>query len=224
MAIAVTHARSLRLTLALPLALALVPIALQGQDSPARASTIGLAPGELLIGAWLGGAWSSSYQVSVPNPPQFDFGLAAVRLSIVMVAVDRFALAWTVDAIPLALLGSVPDRRPLGSLVAPSTGTVAAIGVSPLGLELYAAPVRHLRLVVHSSAGILDFARAVPLPEGRGFNFTYQFGGGVQWVIGNGMAFTAGYRWHHLSNGRSALSNPGVNSNILYLGWSRPLK
>ncbi len=51
-------------------------------------------------------------------------------------------------------------------------------------------------------------------------NFTGDFGGGVQWKTGARRAWTIGYRYHHVSNGYRADTNPGFDSNLFYVGFS----
>jgi hypothetical protein len=59
------------------------------------------------------------------------------------------------------------------------------------------------------------------MPEGTTrFSFTAQSGVGLRLHVAPRRALLLGYRFHHLSNGDRAETNPGVNSNLVYGGIS----
>jgi hypothetical protein len=49
----------------------------------------------------------------------------------------------------------------------------------------------------------------------------FDYGAGVDVVLRNGRAATIGYRFHHISNAGSGPSNPGLDANIVYVGFRR---
>jgi len=55
----------------------------------------------------------------------------------------------------------------------------------------------------------------------RSFNFTWEFGGGLLWEYHSRHWIEAGYRFHHLSNMDTADENPGLDANLIYVGWQR---
>lgn len=61
-----------------------------------------------------------------------------------------------------------------------------------------------------------------PIPEdtSRG-NFTAHWGAGVRLRPRGAHAVVVAYRFQHLSNGNQLGSNPGVNSHVVLIGWSR---
>jgi opacity protein-like surface antigen len=61
-----------------------------------------------------------------------------------------------------------------------------------------------------------------PIPSERGtqFNFVFDVGAGFRIVLTPNLLLSAGYRYHHLSNGFRGQVNPGVDANLLYLGVS----
>ncbi len=61
-----------------------------------------------------------------------------------------------------------------------------------------------------------------PFPDERGvpFNFTLELGGGIEIIILENISLTAGYKYHHMSNGQFGEVNPGVDSNIFYTGFT----
>ncbi|MBI2467313.1 MAG: acyloxyacyl hydrolase [Candidatus Rokubacteria bacterium] len=51
--------------------------------------------------------------------------------------------------------------------------------------------------------------------------FTLQAGIGLLFFVSERTAITAGYRFHHLSNGNVCSGNPGLDSSLFVLGVSR---
>jgi len=58
----------------------------------------------------------------------------------------------------------------------------------------------------------------VPNALGRSLNFMFDLGAGVRVVLTPTLTLTAGYRYHHLSNGFRGQINPGVDANLFRLG------
>ena len=52
------------------------------------------------------------------------------------------------------------------------------------------------------------------------FNFTFDFGGGVQIVRSSGRAITIAYKYQHISNGDHSPINLGVDVQMVYGGFS----
>ena len=69
-----------------------------------------------------------------------------------------------------------------------------------------------------STLGTIWFTRPVPEPSARAFNFTFDVRAGVLWQLRGANALRVGYMFHHLSNGYTAPSNPGVDGAIGVLG------
>jgi hypothetical protein len=62
---------------------------------------------------------------------------------------------------------------------------------------------------------------SAPVPEGtKRANFTAHWGGGVRLAVAGGRSLVLGYRLQHLSNGNQLQTNPGVNSHVLFAGFS----
>jgi hypothetical protein len=53
------------------------------------------------------------------------------------------------------------------------------------------------------------------------FNFTAQFGGGLQLLSpGRRTALDVGYKYHHISNANLDRTNPGMASHMFFVGVS----
>ena len=92
------------------------------------------------------------------------------------------------------------------------------MGVRPAGLRLTFRPDEHLQPFLAGSTGLAFFNRSVPNALGRSLNFMFDVGAGVRVVVTSALILTAGYRYHHLSNGFRGQINPGVDANLFQLG------
>jgi hypothetical protein len=181
-----------------------------------------------------GGSYNSQTQIDNPYAVTADnafrpsnnrgvrFGAIGLCYGRILLANDRFAFKYTFNAIPVAVL-SYPDiNRDLGIQV-PGSETrrnVFGAGLSPIGFQLYFRPQNRLKPFVSTSGGFIFFGDPVPRLNGSRFNFTYDFGGGVQIFRDSRRAFTFGYKYQRLSNGGRALNNPGFDGHVVYFGYS----
>ena len=131
-------------------------------------------------------------------------------------------LKYTADLVPVALETQRTTFYTVhGKVLRNPPGTVFGAGANPFGLQLNFGHKR-LQPFINSSAGFLYFTRQVPAPASSQFNFTFNFGGGVQFFTASRRSFTTGYKYHHLSNAETGTINPGIDSNIIYIGFSVP--
>jgi len=72
----------------------------------------------------------------------------------------------------------------------------------------------------NGTAGFLYFSKDVPQPGAAQFNFTFDFGGGVDFVKNSGRTISVGYKYQHISNGDRSPINPGVDVQMIYVGYS----
>lgn len=94
----------------------------------------------------------------------------------------------------------------------------SGFGITPIGFQFNINQDNIIQPFFKSSAGFIYFKK--PFPDNRGvqFNFTLELGGGLEFVITDNFSLTAGYKYHHMSNGQFGQINPGVDSNIFYSG------
>ena len=194
----------------------------------AQAST---APqlGDRSIGAWMG--FSASSTVAGVGSQKRQLLLMGVRAEWVIESFGPVALAATSDIVPLALVTHNPtyivrhltvqgiefeQKQPTGEK------PVFGAGVAPFGFKLYLLHGRSLRLYGVGAVGGLWFTRNMPVPEARRFNASFEYGGGLELLRAPNRTVVVGYKFHHLSNANSAAFNPGLDSNVFYVGLSRP--
>ncbi|HEY0173749.1 MAG TPA: acyloxyacyl hydrolase [Pyrinomonadaceae bacterium] len=167
------------------------------------------------FGFWGGGSLSAPTLIGTTEGVRF--GLVGLRYARVLARGDSLALKYTVDAVPLASM-SFPGFEPGGARRV--RRTITGAGLSPVGFQLNFRRRERVQPFAQGSGGFLYLGERVPDERGAQFNFTADFGGGVQWKTGARRAWTIGYRYHHVSNGYRADVNPGFDSNIFYVGFS----
>ena len=102
-----------------------------------------------------------------------------------------------------------------------SVQTAVGMGFSPFGLKMYLNPQGKTRPFAHTAAGGILFSSAVPVHNSTRLNFTVEYGGGLEFVGGDGRSGIVGFRFHHISNGSFGQVNPGLDANVIYVGFKK---
>ena len=153
-----------------------------------------------------------------------------VHLTAALLRARGFTLAYAPEVVPLLLVSDNPTyhivRRPdvpemFQEREIDGTGHVAGFGGSPIGFEGRLHVGSRLRLYTATAAGFLMFTRNTPDPYARRFNYSFEFGGGLDYRLPNAWIVRVGYKFHHFSNANSALSNPGVDAEVVMIGLTR---
>jgi hypothetical protein len=182
--------------------------------APQQRGVYGMEKAANEFGFWGGGSVNSPTLIGKTEGTRF--GLLAFRYARVLARGESLALKYTLDAVPVASLSfPSPDTSSAGR-----RKTITGAGLSPVGFQLNFRRRERVQPFAQGSGGFLYFGERVPDTRGAQFNFTADFGGGVQWKTGARRAWTAGYRYHHVSNGYRADVNPGFDSNMFYVGFS----
>jgi len=168
-------------------------------------------------GVWGGGSFSSPNVIG--STERVRVGLVAFRYARVVARGENLALKYTLDAVPVASM-SFPAFETTAAGTREVRKTITGAGLSPVGFQLNFRRRERVQPFAQASGGFLYFGERVPDERGAQFNFTGDFGGGVQWKTGARRAWTVGYRYHHVSNGYRADVNPGFDSNLFYIGFS----
>jgi len=93
-------------------------------------------------------------------------------------------------------------------------------GVSPLGQKMNFFPRRRVQAYLAANGGLLASTRNIPVDQAELFNFTFEFGGGVEWYAGARRSWAVDYRYHHLSNGYRGIQNPGIDNGVVRLTYT----
>ena len=174
------------------------------------------------FGVW--GGLSFHAPTLIGKTPDARFGNIGLRYGRVLAKNESLAFSWTIDVVPVAVLSVnrftiVPTGT--GSFTAQRTREhTYGAGLSPIGLKLNFRPTQTIQPFASGSGGFLYFSKDVPVPGAARFNFTYDFGGGIQIVRNSGRAITIGYKYNHISNGYHSPINPGVDVQMIYGGFS----
>jgi opacity protein-like surface antigen len=109
------------------------------------------------------------------------------------------------------------------------TGTATYIGgrrttyvsaFSPLGYKLSAFPRRRIQPFVTGLGGFAVSPRDIPVFNSSAFNFTFEFGAGVELFQTHTRSCRLEYRYHHLSNAGNGADNPGIDSGVFKVAYS----
>lgn len=191
-------------------------------ESAAQPTSGGIEKGQNEWGVW--GGISFDATTLIGKTPGARFGHIGLRYGRVLLTNDSVAFSWTIDAVPVAVLSvdrfTIVPTGPGSFTVQRERDRTYGAGLSPIGLKLNFRRKQMLQPFASGSAGFLFFSKNVPQPGAARFNFTYDFGGGVQIVKVSGRAITVGYKYLHISNGYHAAINPGVDVQMIYGGFS----
>jgi len=182
---------------------------LQGAEpSPGTGAGYALTKGTNEFGLWAGGSPDST-----GNMEDRQLFLFALRYGRVLAAWESVSLEYTLDIFPAAVVFE-PDRVRRGR------STIYGAGLSPLGFKVNFAPQSWIQPFVAASVGFLYFQDDIPVPDSSRFNFTPEIGLGVQFFFAPKSALMLGYKFHHISNAGISGNNPGMNSHVIYAGFS----
>lgn len=152
------------------------------------------------------------------------FGLIAVRYARRFNNNNKVNLKYTLDLVPAAILSS-PDFRFV------RTGadtfrfeeyrrTAYSFGIIPIGLQINFRPRKKVQPFIEGSGGFVYFNNRIPNELGTRFTFTADVGAGAEFILKNARSITVGYKYFHLSNGNRGIQNPGIDNNLIYIGYT----
>jgi len=95
-----------------------------------------------------------------------------------------------------------------------------AQGLSPAGTRINLLPHRRLQPTASFLAGYLLSARKIPLDSAGSFNFTFEFGAGLEYYQSQSRSIRLEYQIQHFSNAYTAVANPGVDNGLFKLTYS----
>jgi hypothetical protein len=192
----------------------------QRADAP-RNPCLSLDPGTSQLGIWAGYSSSNPTLIgSSTNRPFFEFNVQYAR---VLTRGGAWALKYIAEITPVAIIkqprqGFAPNGEPVD--LPDSSQRIHGAGISPIGLQMNFRRGRVLQPYVNGTAGVLYFTENVPVADSSNFNFVFGFGAGVEIWHRQDQSLILGYKYQHISNGYTAPQNPGVDSNLFYVGYA----
>jgi len=191
-----------------------------------------LTPAPWWVGAW-GAIANHSGFATRHGPRHRDVQMLGIRFGRQLAASRHFALDYHADVIPVIRSTNIPtayrdvtvcdDTGRCNADEVMETATVRGYGVTPLGIQLRAFQSGPVQLVLGASAGVALYNRPVPDPGEKRLNFMGDVTAGVQVRLGRSAALLAGVRHNHTSNANTGPVNPGMDTRVLYAGFTRTL-
>lgn len=92
-------------------------------------------------------------------------------------------------------------------------------GADPFGFKLNGFKRDRVQPEVMANAGLIVATRDIPIQQSSYFNFTFQFGAGVQWYRTTTQSLLLEYRFQHFSSKNLGTYNPGTDSGVVKLTY-----
>lgn len=135
------------------------------------------------------------------------------RYTRLLFARRLIAVRYVAEVVPWTLVGD--PHNPNGR-----RAYAHGAGGSPIGAQVNFLHYRRVQPFVTSGGGFLYFDRRM-FGTAQQFNFTAQFGGGLQLLSpSRRAALDVGYKYHHISNANLDRTNPGMASHMFFVGVS----
>jgi Lipid A 3-O-deacylase (PagL) len=163
-----------------------------------------------------------------------DFSTIAVQAAKPLLRWRGATFSWLVEIQPVirVLSGAPPERVPTLASDPAEAGNPerlaryalrrsVGVGIAPFGAEALMPVASHTQFIVNVTSGGAWFSQVVPYGKATQANFTVAPGVALQQDVGTQSALAVGYALHHLSNASMGGANPGMNSHLLFLRWTR---
>jgi len=98
--------------------------------------------------------------------------------------------------------------------------TVIEQGFSPVGFRINLMPRHRLQPTFSTLGGYMFSTQPVPIPNAGAFNYTFEFGAGLELYRTPTRSVRLEYQVQHFSNKKTADLNPGVDSGFLKLTYA----
>jgi len=172
------------------------------------------------VGVW--GGYSPNSMIGIGQTNDRSFFELNGKYTVTLLAGHKMAVKWVSEVVPVALLNEPTEYYFNSKHVVTSHragATTYAGGVTPLGMQVNFWNGHRVQPFFDAHGGMLYFTRQEPVPNSSQFNFTFNFGAGVQLFTGKRSSMLLGYKYHHISNNETAPENPGIDSSEAYAGY-----
>jgi len=179
------------------------------------------------FGLWGGASFGNPTGIGTTTDRQL--AIVGLRYSRTIWEPADLSLRYTLDILPLESLNQptfincAPPGSSSPEYCQNGRETAYGGGINPIGLKLNFLRRSQWQPFIASTAGFVAYVDKVPydIPLGTQFNFTFDFQGGIQrFNSSRTRAWTLGYKYQHISNANRSSFNPGVDFNVLYIGYS----
>lgn len=173
------------------------------------------------FGIWGGASFDNPTFIGTTTDRQLT--IVGLRYSRTLWEPGNVSLRYTLDILPLEILNQPTFISCPPFYCQSGRETVYGGGINPIGLKLNFFRRSRWQPFGASTAGFVASVHKIPfdIPSGTQFNFTFDFQGGIQrFNSSRTRAWTLGYKYQHISNANRSSFNPGVDFNVLYIGYS----
>jgi hypothetical protein len=121
----------------------------------------------------------------------------------------------------ISISGTTPDGEPFLFQANFRRGRrwTYAPGITPACFSVHLLPQYRLQPFLASTGGFIVSPRDLPVFDSSAFNFTFSFGGGLEWFRERRRSWIVEYRVQHMSNKKIGTLNPGVDSQFIRIGY-----
>lgn len=178
-----------------------------------------------LLGGWFAGGTHEPLKTRDGHVDDRALYIAGVSVSRVMFHGKLGNVAFTPALVP-AIIATANREYALeaypggGEVVKPYKKNAFGAGLIPLAFEGTIAASGRVGIVIGGGGGAAYFNRRIPDPGETRFNFLADGHTGLYLRSAIGVT-TVGFRLQHISNGNTGHVNPGMDSRMLYVGYSR---
>jgi hypothetical protein len=92
--------------------------------------------------------------------------------------------------------------------------------MSPVGFQWNFRPRRKLQPYFSAHGGYMFSTQTIPVASAGSFNFTFDFGAGVELYRTRRQSVRAEFRFHHISNRDTADQNPGIDNGLFQVAYT----
>jgi opacity protein-like surface antigen len=93
-------------------------------------------------------------------------------------------------------------------------------GFAPTGIRISFLPGHRLQPTLSSNAGYMFSTKPVPTATAGSFNYTFDFGAGIEYYLSTSRSVRLEYQVQHFSNKETSDQNPGVDSGFVKLTYA----
>jgi hypothetical protein len=173
------------------------------------------------FGVWGGASFGNPHVIGTTGDRQLT--VVGLRYSRLLWEPGKVSLRYTLDIIPVEIVGQPAFVACTSGFCPSGRETVYGGGINPIGLKLNFFRASRWQPYLASTAGFVASVDRIPvdIPGGTQFNFDFDFQAGMQrFNSSRTRAWTFGYKFQHISNANRSSFNPGVDFNVLFLGYS----
>lgn len=91
--------------------------------------------------------------------------------------------------------------------------------ISPLGMQWNFRPRHKLQPFLTCHGGYMYSSKEIPVDSAGSFNFTFDFGAGLEFYRSPTRSVRVEFRYHHISNGNTARMNPGIDNGLFQVTY-----